>query len=481
MEQTSAASYPNTLVATYLKKARRANPEQMMKATQYLNTGYQKILTFETKQGGFGWWAGQNEPVTWVTAYGLQQLVDMSTVTDVDPAVIERVRAWLISKQNGEGAWTVAGATHGEAIDSMRNTFLPLTAYVTWTLADTGFKGEAVTKGAKYIKSHLKEVDGNLYGKALAAVALAAADPKDQDAIDLLAKLDDAKVEQKDHAYWRMDGQTFSYARGEAGGVEATALIAIAMLKTSSFTPTVNKVLGYLVGARHGNGAWGSTQATILALKALVQGMGGRPQKGDVNVTVNVNGTEKKLKITEDQAEVLQLVDFKEVAKAGDNTIEIKVEGESTMMYQFAGRYYTPWANVEIKEAKRPIEVAVTYDRAKLAVNDTLKAKVELKYTGDAATYMVIVDLGLPPGFQVDTATFEEMVEKKQLMKYTMGGRTATLYFGAFKPGDSVSFEYSLKAKYPVKMKTPETQAYEYYTPKNRNSAKPVELEVTEK
>jgi uncharacterized protein YfaS (alpha-2-macroglobulin family) len=196
---------------------------------------------------------------------------------------------------------------------------------------------------------------------------------------------------------------------------------------------------------------------------------------------VKVNGTERKLKVTEEQSDVLQMIDFKDVVKTGDNEIEIAVEGESSMMYQLAGRSFTPWSSVEVKEEKKPIEVSVVYDRAKLAVNDILKAKVSLKYQGEAGTYMVIVDLGLPPGFQLDASAFDDMVEKKQLMKYTVGGRTATLYFGSFKPGQELSFEYSLKAKYPIKLKTPETQAYEYYTPKNRDVAKPAEIEVIEK
>ena len=46
------------------------------------------------------------------------------------------------------------------------------------------------------------------------------------------------------------------------------------------------------------------------------------------------------------------------------------------------------------------------------------------------------------------------------------------------KPGATLSFEYGLKPKYPIKAKTPETVAYEYYTPANRAIAKPVELVV---
>jgi hypothetical protein len=44
-----------------------------------------------------------------------------------------------------------------------------------------------------------------------------------------------------------------------------------------------------------------------------------------------------------------------------------------------------------------------------------------------------------------------------------------------------LSFDYSLKPKYPIKAKTPATVAYEYYTPANRATAAPAELTVAER
>jgi hypothetical protein len=59
--------------------------------------------------------------------------------------------------------------------------------------------------------------------------------------------------------------------------------------------------------------------------------------------------------------------------------------------------------------------------------------------------------------------------------------RQVTLYLGDVKPGDVLTFDYTLKPKYPLKAKTPTTVAYEYYTPANRIESKPVELVVEEK
>jgi hypothetical protein len=55
-----------------------------------------------------------------------------------------------------------------------------------------------------------------------------------------------------------------------------------------------------------------------------------------------------------------------------------------------------------------------------------------------------------------------------------------TLYVGDVKKGDVLTFEYGLKPKYPIKAKTTPTLAYEYYTPANRATAKPIELVVEE-
>lgn len=480
MEQTSSAAYPNILVVDYLKKARRANPETMMRATQYLNVGYQKILTFQNPNGGFGWWAGGDNPVVWVSAYGMQQLVDMSKIMDVDARVIERVQNWLVSQQKADGAWDNAGATHGEAIASMKDPKFPLTAYLVWSLAHSGFRGGARDKGVQYLKKNLGSTK-DVYALALAAIALATVDPKDKDARDLIAQLDDQKTEEKETVHWKIGGQTFSYAHGDAASIEATSLIAMAMMKTGGFSASTNKALGWLVKARQAGGAWGSTQATILALRALNAGMGGQKQEGAVTIKATLNGVTRTFQVTEDQADVLQLADFKDATVKGRNLLEVAVEGKSNMMIQAVARYFQPWKDVEVKEEVKPVEVRVTYDRTKLSKDDVLKMQVALRYHGKEPTYMVIVDLGLPPGFQLDPSAFEKMVEKKQIEKYSVTPRVATLYFGGLKPGQQELFECELRAKYPIKAKTPETKAYEYYTPANRDVAAPVEIEVVTK
>ena len=295
-----------------------------------------------------------------------------------------------------------------------------------------------------------------------------------------LARLKEQPKEDNKVLFFPAGGQSLSYARGDSLTVETTALTALAMLRTKQFVNDANKALMYLVKSKGPHGAWGSTQATILALKALVAGAGATPQKETAKFSIHVNGKKAtEGEVTEKNSDVLQLFDLKEHVRPGANEVTIEVQGETNMMYQVVGRHFEPWVT---KEQKKPLlEVSVDYDRTKLATSDLLKAKATLKYTGQVPTYMVIVDLGIAPGFTVDAGDFAEMVAAKKVQKFSVTARQVTLYLGDVKPGDVLTFEYSLKPKYPVKAKTPATVAYEYYTPANRVESRPTELTVVEK
>jgi A-macroglobulin TED domain/A-macroglobulin receptor binding domain len=480
MEQTSSSAYPNILVVDYVKKARVASPKLLMTAEQYLNVGYQKLLTFERPGGGFDWW-GSGEPLVWLSAYGLMEFTDMARVYPIDKGVIERTQAWLMKQQEADGTWSKIGGTHGETIERMGDPKLLLTSYVAWALLESGQRGAPVEKAIGYIRKHVKAAE-NAYILALAANALAAWDAKDDSTLEVLKKLDGLK---QDRPEWKAvcfpaKGQSLSHARGDSVTVETTALTALAMLKAGQFTNRVNQALAYLLKSKDGSGTWGSTQATILALKALVAAQGGAKHQGRTPFTIRVNDQEAaRGEVTEENADVLQLFDLKAHTKVGANEVAIETAGETSLMYQVVGRYFEPYPK---RPADKPVlAVDVAYDRTQLSTADLLRAKATLRYHGDVPTYMVIVDLGIPPGFTADAGDFAEMVGQKRVEKFSLTARQVTLYLGDVKPGDVKTFEYTLKPKYPIKAKAPATVAYEYYTPANRATAAPVELTVVAK
>ena len=350
----------------------------------------------------------------------------MAKVYPIDRGIIDRTQAFLMRKMDKDGTWSNIGATHGETIASMGNPKLLLTSYVTWSLLDSGYDRKQLKKSIEFIRDSVKQGEDNAYILALAANALAAYDAKDDSTLQALQKLD--KLRQEVPEWKAIDfpakGMSLTYAHGDGVTVETTALAALAMLKTGQFNDSVNQALTYLVKSKQGNGTWGSTQATILALKALLAGMGGSDLKDDIHFTIKVDGQEAaRGKVDEDNADVMQSFDLKGLAKPGAHQVEIAVERRDEPDVSDRRPALRAVEEGQAPRKAAPSTSSVSYDRTKLSTNDLLHAKATLKYNGKIPTYMVMLDLGIAPGFNVDPGDFAEMVGKNKIKKFEITAR----------------------------------------------------------
>jgi hypothetical protein len=89
---------------------------------------------------------------------------------------------------------------------------------------------------------------------------------------------------------------------------------------------------------------------------------------------------------------------------------------------------------------------------------------------------MVIVDIGIPPGFEVLTDDLTTLVERKVLQKFELTPRQVICYLDRIEGGATVEWQFRMRAKMPVKAKTGRTTAYEYYAPQESVVVKPVIL-----
>jgi uncharacterized protein YfaS (alpha-2-macroglobulin family) len=98
---------------------------------------------------------------------------------------------------------------------------------------------------------------------------------------------------------------------------------------------------------------------------------------------------------------------------------------------------------------------------------------------------MVMVDLGIPPGFDLLSEDLQSFQEKTtgdragRLEKFSLTATQAILYFNALSPEQGVTLKYRLRAKYPIRARTLQSRVYEYYDPEVSSTARPVKLEVT--
>jgi len=463
-------------VLGYVEETGQVTPEIKMQAEELVNIGYQRLLAFQRPDGGFDWW-GNGPSLTFLSAYAVQEFHDMSRVYPIDGAIIEKARNFLFSVQEKDGSWIRAGATHGEKIERLPPA--ALTAYVAWSILETGFRDERTEAAIAYLtKNDLRDVKDN-YVLALIANALVAHDKHGAAAQSVLDELASRAQRQDETVFWPIEGQTMYYGAGRAGDVETTALATYALIKGKRSPDLITKALAYLVACRRGNGSWGSTQATILALKAILQASASRGEmKSNAEITVDLNGDQQHVIVTPENWDVMQILDFQDAVAHGENRLTIRCGGDADLAYQVVGRYFIPWEQLPRDTRMEPIELSVDYDRTRLTQEDIIEATAHLEYNGRQATYMVIVTLGIPPGFIVDYGDFAELVGMGRIEKYDLNPRQVTLYIGDVEPGGKLDFVYHLIPKYPIKAKTARSTAYEYYNPDVRTVVEPVQIEV---
>ncbi len=84
----------------------------------------------------------------------------------------------------------------------------------------------------------------------------------------------------------------------------------------------------------------------------------------------------------------------------------------------------------------------------------------------------------LPPGFDVMSEDLAVLVQEKRIERFDLTGRQVILYLTGVEEGKPLEFSYRMKARFPIRAKTPRSTVYEYYNPCTRGVAAPVELVV---
>ncbi|HEV2964795.1 MAG TPA: MG2 domain-containing protein [Candidatus Angelobacter sp.] len=484
-EQTSSSTYPNVLALDYMKRTKKLTPEVHAKAAGYIANGYQRLLTFEVRGGGFSWF-GEAPANKILTGYGLMEFYDMSQVYQVDSNLIQRTQQWLAGQQQADGSWKPdtnfinEGATNRYNKDVLR-----ITAYLAWSLENTGYQGSAVDKAKQFIEKNMGS-GAKLDAYTLAVLANFATDyGKDRDftrqAMQLLL---DARTEKDEQAWWNAD-ETSVYATGTSASVETTGLAVQALLKWGQASGTARKVMTYLASKKDSSGTWGTTQATIMALRALL--LATEKGAGDVRGTLEVllNGKPaEKIILTPENNDLLHQFVYKVGDAKEAPSVEIRFEGKGGLAYQVVGQYFLPWDKRPVDE---PLSIDVAYDRTRLAQDDIANVTATIRNNLAKSANMVMVDLGIPPGFDLLSEDLQAYQEKSsgqksgRLEKFSLTATQAILYFDTFAPRDTVTLRFRLRAKYPIRARTFKSRVYEYYDPAVNSVARPVEVEVRQR
>ncbi|MDP6636610.1 MAG: MG2 domain-containing protein [Phycisphaerae bacterium] len=463
-EQTSSTTYPNVMALSYMRANGLDSPETAAKAARYIQMGYQRLLTFEIKGGGFDWF-GRGPANVVLTAYGLMEFADMAKVHNVDPKLLERTARWLGQQQTADGAWRFSPGCFHEPFTGRDNSELAITAYVTWAIAGGAPHHPAAVRGADYIAKRTDKIS-NDYTLALCANALRAAGA--HGASELIRSLE-TKVRRvgKNQAYWS--------AGGGSNDIRATALAILAMRGDKRYAAVVSDALRWLAGKRDPSGTWGATQSTIMALKAITEGApkaGGR-RDADARLTIGSSGSNAAPAVLNIPAAKSDAVHTAAIARpAGDGPVQLNVnaQGADGLPYQVVVHYYT---QRPATPAEAPVRITVDYDRSNLQVGQTVTVTAAITNTAPNTANMLLADVGTPPGFSVDASSLEKLLAAGKIERYTVTSRGVIFYITRLNARKKLTLQYRMTAKLPLKAQTAPTTVYPYYEPQQLSAAEP--------
>ncbi|MCC6252654.1 MAG: hypothetical protein IT238_09365 [Bacteroidia bacterium] len=454
-EQTSMSSYPNVLVKEYLDIMGEVNPKIEARANELIAKGYKRLITFETKEKGYEWFGGAPGHEA-LTAYGLMQFNDMKRVySGVEQSMIDRTADWLMASKDGIGGYK----RNSKALDNFGRADKNITdAYITFALACAKYSNIKLEINHLYDEAK-KSKDPYLLGLAANALFAYEKDKRAQSILNELLKY------QKDDGSFNGLVHSITRSTGIALKVETTSLAVLAMLQSDQMNhQQLNKAVDFLIKSRNGNGGFGNTQSTIMALKALTQyAIFNKHTNEDGVLEVYIEGQKvKELEYKAGERDAIVIAGLESFLHEGKNKIQLKYrKAKNPLPYSIAVKWFS-YLPTSSKDCVVGLDLGLSDTKIKAGETVRLNVKIENKTNQGLPNTMVVV--GIPGGCSVQPWQLKEMMDKKLVDFYEINGNKLNLYYRQMLPSEQKVLHFDLKSEIKGKFQSPAGSAYLYYT-----------------
>ena len=465
-EQTSSSNYPNLLVLDFLNSTGRLRPDIQTKARAYLDKGYKRLLGFEVEGGGFDWY-GKPPAHEALTAYGLMQFVDMKSVYPVDNQLISRTADWLLSRKDGKGGWQNSKrALHSWALQTPVGD-----AYIVWAMSEAGYGNEISIELEKSYQDAIQTQDPYI----MALVVLALQNIEDNRAAGLLAAL--SSLENED-GFWTGLTHSMTHSKGKGLAIETTALTALAMLRTDEYEAEIERAMNYINSSKSEYG-FGSTQSTVLALKALTEYTKKSPIADETGgeVTLLIDGKKiKKQSYSNGSTSAIIFDDLAGYFTEGNHVVNVKFNtAEAVLPFDFSVKYATA---LPPSSPKCAVELSTKLNTEEVKVGETVRyvAEIQNVTNGDVANPIAVI--GIPAGLTLQPWQLKKLEEQGLCDYYELKGNYLILYYRGLTAGEKRTINLDLKADIAGQFEAAASVTYLYYENEYRNWASGAEILV---
>ena len=468
------------------------------KARTALQAGYNELGALQNTDGGFKYWEKQPSDVA-LTAYVLRFLNMAGEIITVDHAVVEKARDYLAANQAKSGAWTSHRWDLDKDVDDPN-----LTAYVARALAgmksvpkaketDKQRQAQASLKAAlDFLEGRIQSwSDPYLVGN-YAIAAIESGRPEHIDSAEFFLRR--LAHREGDATYWNLEANTSPfYGWGLPGRLETTALAVKALAELQTKRPEndlpdmIGRGLQYLLTHKDRYSMWFSTQATQNVLEAMIAAMPATAEShGASEATLKINGRTVRsvpLPKAQDVAGPITLSLPHDLVK-GANKIElVRPGGTGAMNTAVITSYYVGWADSEATRGEafkagetRALRLNVLYNHTEAKLGDHVHCSVEAERIGFRGYGMMLAEVGLPPGAEVDRASLDKAEASDAISGYEIQPDKVVFY--VWPKAGGASFAFDFLPRYRINAMASPSVIYDYYNPEASATVAPVRFTV---
>ncbi|XP_077578127.1 alpha-2-macroglobulin-like [Stigmatopora nigra] len=459
-EQNMALFAPNIYILQYLKDTQQMTSDIEKKTLNFLTSGYQRQLNYKHSNGGYSTF-GTGEENTWLTAFVMRSFAKANSFVYIDPANIEDSQNWLERKQKENGCFQKSGKLFNNRMKGGVSDEITLSAYVTAAFLEGGktVNDATVAQGLSCLKPAVND-HSNIYTTALLAYVFTLAGDKETRA-NLLQHLDSIKIQEDGFTHWSQK----SAGTSQSLSVEISSYVLLAKLGSS---PTVEDfgyasgIVRWLTSQQNYYGGFASTQDTVVALQALalystlVFSPGG-------SSTVTVSSPSNLL--TFDVNQNNKLLYQEKVLDDVSGHYNVEVKGSACASVQMTLLY-----NIPTPTETTVLSIGVEASCASVLGRNTLNLKTKSLYTGkETSTNMVVLEINLLSGFQVEPKSFERLKGSLLVERVEQEEDRLLVYLTELPKNIPVFHFLDLVQEIPVQdLKPAVIKLYDYYQPSDQ-------------
>ncbi|HEX6226018.1 MAG TPA: MG2 domain-containing protein, partial [Chryseolinea sp.] len=387
-EQVSSSTFPNILALQFLKESGLSKPDVEKLALRYISNGYDKLMAYEIKGGGFEWF-GHPPAHEGLTAYGLLQFSEMKKVfTGVDDDVISRTRQWLLDRKNGKGGFKQSTGKYGFSAASEDVT----NAYIVYALSEIGTR-EIMPEYMKAYDEVVKSKD--MYRMALIACAAYNLEREE----DYLALIELFKIKIQSSGFNSFKAE-HSIVRSYGNSLQSETISQWCTALMKSRTPDLtllDKCIEHLLKTRS-YGQFGSTQGTTVALKALTEYaklVRTTGDNGSIQILVN-DVLADQINYERESRGKLTSNKFSQYLSTGTQNLQIRFqETKNPLPYSVDVQWFTkkPMSSQDCK-----VSLSTLMSNSAVLVNETARLSVTIENKVNEGLPMTVAQIGIPAG-----------------------------------------------------------------------------------